>query len=83
MSKKKLYHQCRMRKKVGKDRYKLHVAWIPEKHAKKGKYIKIKWEDGTWENGWEVTEVGYPPKEEKYLIDAERDYKNQRKVSDV
>ena len=41
MSKQKYYCQCNMRKKVGEDRYRLHVGWIPEKFAKKGEYVKL------------------------------------------
>jgi hypothetical protein len=83
MAKKKWYCQCRMEKPTGKDSRKWDIAWIPEKFAKVGKYIKIKQEDGTWDNGWLVTGVGDIKREESYLIDHERDYKNQRKASDV
>jgi hypothetical protein len=81
MSKQKYYCQCSMRKK-NEYGYKLHVGWIPEKFAKKGKIIKLKWEDGTWEDGWEVTFVG-SRKEAKQVESTEIDYLNQRKASDV
>jgi hypothetical protein len=80
---KKYYRQCRMKKKIGEERYKLHTAWIPEKFAQQGQFIKLKWEDGTWENGWEIVGVGDTKKEEKDLVNEERDYKNQRKASDI
>ena len=35
-----------------------HMAWIPESFAVEGKFIKIKQEDGSWEDGWEVMSNG-------------------------
>lgn len=78
----KYYRQCSMRRKIAEDIYKLHVAWIPDKHAKVGKYIKIKLDDGTWEDGWEITAV-WTKKDAKFVEDGERDYKKQRKASDI
>jgi len=77
----KYYYQCRMKKKISNDSYKIYVAWIPEKYAKEGKWIKIKQEDGTWEDHWQVVIVG-GKKEAKYVEDKERDYLKQRRVSD-
>ncbi len=54
------------------------VAWIPSEFAKKGKIIRIDGEEGVWL----VTQV-WATKEESWVIDRERDYKNQREVSDV
>jgi hypothetical protein len=71
-----------MRKPTDKDSYKLDVAWIPAKFAKVGKYVKIKQEDGSWDNGWEITSVGSKRKAE-YVESNERDYLKQRKASDV
>lgn len=77
----KYYCQCNMRKKI-ENGYKLNVAWIPEKFAQKGKVIKLKWEDGTWEEGWEVMFVGARQEAEK-VEENERDYLKQRKASDI
>lgn len=72
-----------MGKTIGKDEIKWDVAWIPEKFAQLGKYIRIKNEDGTWESGWKIKEIYDPRRDKKSLIAGESDYKNQRKVSDV
>ena len=31
-----------------------HMAWIPEKFAILEKYIKIKQDDESWQDGWQV-----------------------------
>jgi hypothetical protein len=33
------------------------LAWIPEKFANLNKFIKIKKDDDTWEDGWEVVGI--------------------------
>ncbi len=53
------------------------TAWIPEKRANKGKYIKILDDDG-----WQVMEVG-SKMDEKYVIGHERDFDKQRDASDI
>jgi len=62
--------------------YLVDTAWIPEACAKVGKYIKIKRENGSWDDGWEVVEV-YSKKSIEYLDSKERDYLKQRNASDV
>ena len=81
MSKVKYYIQCRLKKIIDKDTYRLDDAWIPEKCAVLNKTIKIK-KDGVWEDGWEVIEVGFKMNA-KYVEDKERDYLKQRKASDI
>lgn len=44
------YFQCALQK--GNTH---HMAWIPEQFANVGRFIKIKKDDDTWEDGWEVT----------------------------
>lgn len=56
MSKKRneaFYKQCALQRKNTH-----HMAWIPESFAVEGKFIKIKKDDGTWEDGWEVMSDG-------------------------
>ena len=80
MTKKKedFYRQCRMTKPTddGLGNYD-HVAWIPEKTAKKGKVIGFKDDDGEWNEGWTVKLVGAERMSGDILLDREktqRDY---------
>lgn len=82
MSKKTEYYvQCELNKRVGGGI--LHdVAWIPERFAVIGKQIKIKRDDGTWDDGWTVTKT-YSKIEADKIEGCERDHLKQRKASDI
>jgi hypothetical protein len=71
------YTQCALARKSASQ-----VAWIPTKFANKGNYIKLKQDDGSWEDGWLVQET-YTVQNAKYLIEHGQDYKNTRKASDI
>lgn len=71
------YRQCSLRRVSGH----LDTAWIPEKYAVKGKYLRIK-RGEKWENGWQVIEV-YSRDTEAHLLEHERDHLRQRVASDV
>lgn len=61
-----------------------HMAWIPEKFAIIGKFVKIKNEDETWQDGWKV--VGVSDKIVKTAAEANAQsqlYKKTRKASDI
>lgn len=53
------------------------VAWIPQKHAVVGGMVRLHDEDG-----WRVDAV-YSVMESSFVQDRERDYRYQRRVSDV
>jgi hypothetical protein len=69
-------------KKIDDGRYKTDVAWIPEKYAKTNNIVKVKQNDGSWEGGWIVEFVSFKVEASRVEI-AERDYRKQRKVSDI
>ena len=75
------YRQCRLQKGPF-----YTTSWIPEKYAKKGKYVKLKQEDKKgskkWDNGWLVLEVYDRQKEEEVFARAQ-DHKHQRGASDI
>jgi len=66
------YRQCVLRKNNT-----VIVSWLPEKYAKRGKYVKLKDIDG-----WKIIEVGHRMKGEETL-ERSQDYKHQRKASDI
>lgn len=58
------------------------ISWIPEKFAKVGDVLKLKQEDGTWDDGWVVESVGLR-EDENYVISIWGAAKRQRKASDL
>lgn len=58
------------------------TSWLPQRFSRIGKILKLKREDGTWEDGWQVKSTG-TTMEFEYVLNHERDYKNQRKASDI
>lgn len=74
------YIQC----SLVKDKKHHHMAWIPEKFAVVGKYIKIKNSDDTWDDGWEVTGACSDVKKNSEEANAASQlYKKTRKASDI
>ena len=71
------HKQCKLRRVNGT----ITHSWIPSKFAVKGKYLKLKNDDGEWENGWCVEEVWGTRKSIDVLKDAEG-YKKQRERTD-
>lgn len=60
------------------------MAWIPEKFANVGKYIKIKNDDGSWDDGWLVTgDGGGRTLTAKDADQQSQLYKKTRKASDI
>jgi hypothetical protein len=74
------YKQCFLQKKTGSKPEVItqQVAWIPEVFAHQGQYVEIK-----GDNGWQVTAVSPTRVPEDQLNDFSKDFKNQRKASDV
>jgi hypothetical protein len=61
-----------------------HMAWIPERFAVVGKYIKIKRDNGSWDDGWKVTGNGGDSSlSAKEADNLSQVYKKTRKASDI
>lgn len=58
------------------------TSWIPEQFAHVGNYVQLKNADGVWDNGWQIDEVGARAPENQVLENS-RDWKHQRKASDI
>lgn len=59
------------------------MAWIPEQFANVGKFIKIKKDDGSWDDGWEVTYASENKLDAASADQASQMYKKTRKASDI
>lgn len=66
------YRQCKLNRNGS-----IQTAWIPEKFAKRGKYLRIKQDDG-----WLVEEV-YGRQPEDWVISKSQDYKVHRDATDI
>ncbi|RJQ26116.1 hypothetical protein C4577_04240 [Candidatus Parcubacteria bacterium] len=56
MSKITFYYQCYLEKSIDVG-FVSQMSFIPEEFAKKGMLLKLKEDDGSWNNGWRVREV--------------------------
>lgn len=76
------YTQCHLEKAVLGGKRLLETAFIPTRYAKLGKFLKLKQEDGIWNNGWKVTFVGQTLSAD--IVESnERDYLRTREASDI
>lgn len=80
MAKQAFFVQCLMTKKTSLG-FSQHVAWIPEKFAKVGRWLKLKI-DGVWVNHWRVKET-WGRKKADAVIEDSQDHKHQREASDI
>lgn len=80
------YKQVRMEKEKklanGTPYAIISTTFIPSKFAQKGKTIKVK-VDGTWDDGWIITDVYSAEFDEEYVNERSQDYKRTRKASDI
>lgn len=59
------------------------MAWIPDQFAVVDKYIKIKNEDGSWDDGWQVKSVSENSRTAQEADQASQLYKKTRRASDI
>ncbi len=70
------YHQCWLVRGSARQ-----MAWIPEKFAVAGHYLKLT-ENGRTEDGWQVAGVGASLPEDT-IRERSQDYKHTRQASDI
>ncbi len=51
------YRQCRLRKPTAGGEA-VQVSWIPDRFAVADRAVRLRADDGTWDGGWVVSEVG-------------------------
>jgi len=67
------YRQCNLRNGNSHT-----TSWLPEEYAVKGKVLKLKKDDESWEDGWIVESAG-DKIDEKCLPDFHREIKAHKK----
>ena len=58
------------------------TTYIPSKFAKINKMLKLKKENGTWDNGWKVIFVGQEMDSDE-IVTTQNAHKKHRKNSDI
>lgn len=79
MSKTIYYRQCRMYKKHSETCWSEQVSYIPEPYCVVGKVLKLRDEEGNWEDGWIVKTASSYRFPEQSVPDSHRDIKGHRK----
>jgi len=77
-----MYRQCRLEKRRADGALLIRTSWLPEPYCAMGAILKLKNEDGTWDDGWSVVSVS-EPKNGKFVEMRSRDYLKTRKASDI
>lgn len=74
------YRQCRLEKKTDRG-VCCQTSWLPEQYAVKGKYLKLKDDNGEWINGWLVVEASSSSRAEHLLPDYHTEIKSHRRAT--
>lgn len=75
------YRQCLLQRKTATG-HEQTTSWIPEPYCIVNKVLQLKNDMGEWTNGWVVVKAG-GPKPAEWVEAHERDYKKNRKASDI
>ena len=59
-----LYRQCRLVKKI-REGETIQTSYIPAEFAKEGRIVKLREDDGGWDDGWVIRLVGGSMTEEQ------------------
>ena len=79
---KETHTQCKLRRPQSDGTSQTMTSWIPSKVATKGATVRLKEEDGTWTEGWQVMAT-YATMPSDELNERSRDYTRTRKASDI
>jgi hypothetical protein len=77
-----MYRQCRLTKKVAGSTLE-QTCWIPSQFAREGKVLRLRGDDGAWDNGWVVVSVGPFEQSEEEALRGARDWTRNRQATDV
>jgi len=57
MKRNELYRQCRLVKKV-RGGEAVQTSYLPAEFAKEGRIVKVREDDGGWDDGWVIRSLG-------------------------
>ena len=52
-----IYRQCRLVKRIP-DGECVQMSWLPSEFAREGRILKLRDDEGNWDDGWVVRDVG-------------------------
>ena len=78
MGKPIFFKQCRLAKTIPEGT-KHQISWIPEEYANINSVVKLRDEDGNWDDGWVVRQAGQKSVEERFLPDLHKEIRGHRK----
>ncbi len=58
MNRNVMYRQCRLVKKIPGGEA-MQMSWIPAEFASINKVVKLRDDEGAWDDGWVIHEVGH------------------------
>ena len=62
-----LYRQCRLVKKI-RGGESIQTSYLPAEFAREGRIVKIREDDGSWDDGWVIRLVGGSLTEEQLAV---------------
>ncbi len=80
MSKTVYYRQCKLVKKIEAGT-RHQTSYLPEEFAKVGKIVKLRDDDGEWEDGWLVAEASSHRMADDEMHDSHDTIKGHRKAT--
>lgn len=63
MKNNEIYRQCRLVKRL-RDGQSVQMSYLPEEFAREGRIVKLRNEQGDWDDGWVISLVGREMKSE-------------------
>lgn len=82
MSKEITYRQCKLQKKVPHGIME-QTSYIPEPFCHVGKILKLRDDDGTWNNGWKVILASRTSHAEKWVNQQSHAHTKNRMTTDI
>ncbi len=81
MSKQVFYRQCKLVKDLKNGATAHQTSYIPEPFCKVGRVLKLREEDGTWDNGWVVEEASSRKMAHDEMPDLHKDIRGHRQAT--
>jgi hypothetical protein len=72
-----VYRQCRLVKRIPNGEC-IQMSWLPSEFAREGRILKLRDDEGNWDDGWVVREVGNTASEAELTLTDQMLHRMQR-----